>query len=138
MNNVDFKHSVATIEMTKTSLASDSELRELDPNIYLAILQVFGNNLTIDFSSTAKLLKIDKKTLRRHVLSGNIDFISFGAGAERVRRSFTARDVAVFYCRQRTSHGPLLTPKVRRRLVRPMTGFLASRQRTNQRKDGNA
>lgn len=53
-----------------------------------------------------KILGIDKKTLARHIASGDIAYIAIGHGTVRQRRRFTSEDVQAFIDNRRTINAP--------------------------------
>ncbi len=67
----------------------------------VAIAQGFAGRTTMGMRDAANLLKMDEKTLRRHLARGNITFIETGTGDERMRRVFTPNDLLGFYAGQR-------------------------------------
>jgi hypothetical protein len=78
----------------------DSALRE-------EVLQGFAGRPTIGLADAAKVLNMHVKTLRAHIMDGNVSYIEKGTGLERPRRLFTPSDLLNFYAGQR------------RRLVQP-------------------
>jgi hypothetical protein len=65
------------------------------------------------FPELAKLLGMDQKTLRGHVMAGNIGYIDMGLGS-RPRREFTLAHVAAFFSARNRVECPSIAPKTRR------------------------
>jgi hypothetical protein len=72
-----------------------------DGNLAKELLQGFAGRGSVGSVEAAKLLKMHEKTLRRHLVSGNLTFIDVGTGHERPRRRFTLSDLLAFYAGRR-------------------------------------
>jgi len=113
---------------------------EEGPDIPDEIRKIFAGRFTVDAPTAAKLLNMDGKTLRAHVKSGSITYVSLGAGTDRVRRHFGLSDLAGFIAgRRRRDQEHAATP---RRRATPVAvgeaeeGFLAYAARVGEAKAG--
>src|SRR5689334_6603356 len=80
-----------------------------------ALREGFAGRPSVEMAELAKLLKLDEKTLLRHVRSGKLPFRRMGAGRKRIRRRFTMGDVLTFYGNLGTpapERPPVARPKV--------------------------
>ncbi|MDA9415569.1 MULTISPECIES: helix-turn-helix domain-containing protein [Bradyrhizobium] len=68
-----------------------------DLHLRARLLAAFGTAHTIGFAAAAKLLKLDQKTLRKHVRQGRIGSRIVGTGRWRIRREFALSDIEAFY-----------------------------------------
>lgn len=62
-----------------------------------ALRRGFAGRPSVALVDLAKMLKLDEKTLLRHVRSGRLPFRPVGTGRKRIRRQFTIGDVLTFY-----------------------------------------
>ncbi|MEH2539228.1 MULTISPECIES: helix-turn-helix domain-containing protein [unclassified Bradyrhizobium] len=76
--------------MSDISEAIDGAIRE-------ALAAAFHGRPTLRFEETAKVLRMDPKTLRRHVADGRISYRVTGTGSARKRREFSLTDLERFY-----------------------------------------
>ncbi len=79
------------------------------------IRSCFAGQLTVDFPNAARILGIDEKTLRRHTKMGTVGYLNMGHGAQRLRRRFTAADLAAFMVGRRRRELPPPKREHRRR-----------------------
>jgi excisionase family DNA binding protein len=68
-----------------------------EEHLLRAVKDRFEGRLTLSFKEAAELLKLNEKTLRKHVRRGNIRFRQTGLGRSRVRREFALEDIVDFY-----------------------------------------
>lgn len=83
-----------------TPLAARLAEEALAAGISPAAIEAFMARPEHSLAGTARALGMDVKTLRGHVLAGDIDCRFKGAGSLRQSRVFTLRDVIVFYLRR--------------------------------------
>lgn len=74
---------------------------DVDPALREEVLQGFAGRATVGLADAAKILRMHVKTLRTHIMDGNVTFIERGTGLERSRRVFTPADLLAFYSGQR-------------------------------------
>lgn len=72
-----------------------TELRDLIRRID----RCFDQKMYLSLSEAAAFVGVSTKTLRRHAQLGNIDFSRAGFGRKKLRRRFTARNIAKFCLR---------------------------------------
>lgn len=75
----------------------------------------YGDRIYMSLSEVAMLVGLSTKTLRQHALVGTISYALRGFGRVKVRRSFTARDVARFCARVSGDNIEARPPAQRRR-----------------------
>jgi hypothetical protein len=99
----------------ETTHDEDADVRE-------RLLERFNGRPTVRFAEAAELLRMDEKTLRRHVADGNITYRATGTGSVRMRREFTVSDLMQFYAgRSAQSQRAPLAPG--RPLIRAAVGL---------------
>jgi hypothetical protein len=69
----------------------------VEEHLLRAVKERFEGRLTLNFKESAELLKLNEKTLRKHVRRGSIRFRQTGLGRSRVRREFALEDIVDFY-----------------------------------------
>lgn len=69
----------------------------IDADLLQSIRSAFAGRPTLDFKDSSNLLRINEKTLRRHVQQGNIRCRLVGLGHIRRRREFALEDIIGFY-----------------------------------------
>lgn len=72
--------------------------RAIDPDLLQSLRDGFGGRPTVALKEASRLMRMDEKTLRKHVREGRIQFRDVGLGQHRVRREFTLEDIVGFYC----------------------------------------
>ncbi|WP_139220964.1 hypothetical protein [Methylobacterium brachiatum] len=75
----------------------------------------YGDRIYMSLSEVAMLIGLSTKTLRQHALAGTISYALRGFGRVKIRRSFTARDVARFCARVSGDNIEARPPEQRRR-----------------------
>jgi hypothetical protein len=75
--------------------------------------QAFADRVSLPLGDTARLLRIDQKTLRGHVKAGNIRFVVVGLGVTKLRREFTLSDILEFLERMRRRECPSISAPTR-------------------------
>ena len=78
-----------------------------------SIRDAFATRPTLTAPEVCRLLRIDGKTLLRHVRAGNIRYVLKGLGSVRPRREFTMSDVLEFLKNQERRECPSTGPKTR-------------------------
>jgi hypothetical protein len=69
----------------------------------------FDQKMYLSLSEAAVFIGVSTKTLRRHAQLGNIDFSRSGFGRKKLRRRFTACNIAKFCLR--LSRGTTVVPR---------------------------
>lgn len=104
--------------------------KESDPDdaeLVAALRAGFAARPTVSMAELSKLLKLDEKTLLRHIRTGRLPFRAVGCGRRRITRRFTITDVIQFLRNQQNRTGP-----VAMRLLPAVStggGFIGSVQR---------
>ena len=60
------------------------------------LVQAFAEAPFLTLGKLASVIGIDQKTLRAHVITGDLPYVRFGAGDKRPRRLFALADVVTF------------------------------------------
>jgi len=80
-----------------TAIQNGRKAAHHDPELVETLRAGFAGRPAVAMSELSNLLKLDEKTLLRHIRSGRLPFRSVGTGRRRIRRLFTMGDVVQFF-----------------------------------------
>jgi hypothetical protein len=113
--------------------------RAIDPDLLQSLRDGFGGRPTVAFKEASRLMRMDEKTLRKHVREGRIQFRDVGLGQYRVRREFTLEDIVGFYCDAcRRNEVTETVVRTRAPLPRTLLGFTEFAERPPTKTELNA
>jgi excisionase family DNA binding protein len=108
----------------------DMQFDAINADLLKTLREGFGGCPTVSFKEACRLMKLDEKTLRKHVRLGHIEFRAVGLGHVRVRREFALEDILGFYMdARRRVETRESTVRVRAPLPYSILGFTQSADR---------